>query len=119
MTFVVVNNKMQVEKFLKCYLCSGGHRLTACKEFMKKSVEERIDFVCSKMLCFKCLGGKHISRECSLVMNIILLIILFIGFEQILLGTKKRDFHTPSGAIGCRYSGENGLHVKKRITCSA
>ena len=41
------------------------HRLTACKEFMKKSVEERTEFVYGKMLCFKCLGGKRISRECK------------------------------------------------------
>ena len=64
-TSIAVNKKMQVEKILKCYLCSGSHRLAACKEFMKKSVEERIEFVRSKMLCFKCLGGKHIARECK------------------------------------------------------
>ena len=65
MTSVAVNNKMQAEKILKCYLCSGSHRLTACEEFMKKSVEERIEFVCSKMLCFKCVGGKLIFHECK------------------------------------------------------
>ena len=62
-TSVAVNNKMQVQKILKCYLFSGNHRLTACKEFMKKSAEERIEFVRSKMLCFKCLGGKCTSCE--------------------------------------------------------
>ena len=64
-TSVAVNNKMQVEKILKCYSCSGSHRLTAYKEFIKKSVEQRIEFVCSKMPCFKCLGGKLISCECK------------------------------------------------------
>ena len=45
--------------------------------------------------------------------------ILFISYEQIVVGTKKRDFHTPFGAIGCRYSGENGLYAKKGITYAA
>ena len=49
-TPVAMNNKMQVEKILKCYLYSGNYRLTAGKEFMKKSVEERIDFVRPKIL---------------------------------------------------------------------
>ena len=50
MTPVAMNNKMQVEKILKCYLCSGNYRLAAGEEFMKKSVEERIDFVRRKIL---------------------------------------------------------------------
>ena len=41
-------------------LCKGTHPLTKCREFKKKRVEERREFVKTKDLCFGCLksGGK-------------------------------------------------------------
>ena len=42
-----------------------------------------------------------------------------LGMSKSYLLQKKRDFHTPFGAIGYRYSGENGLHAKKIIINAA
>jgi len=50
---------------LKCYYCGKDHKLTDCKKFKEKKYEERVEFVRSKVLCFKCLGGKHTARECK------------------------------------------------------
>ena len=52
-------------KTLKCFFCDGQHRLTACDAFTQKSVEERCQFLRSKQICFKCLGGMHMAKDCK------------------------------------------------------
>ena len=41
-------------------LCKGTHPLTKCREFKKKRVEERREFVKNKDLCFGCLKSGHL-----------------------------------------------------------
>ena len=41
-------------------LCKGTHPLTKCREFKKKRVEERREFVKTKDLCFGCLKSGHL-----------------------------------------------------------
>ena len=48
-----------------CPLCSKGHALLNCHEFRKKSLEERLNLIRSKLLCFGCLQQGHISKDCS------------------------------------------------------
>lgn len=49
---------------ITCSLCSGQHLLYQCKEFSKKTVQERSDFVQSNRLCFNCLAPSHSVRQC-------------------------------------------------------
>lgn len=44
---------------------SGNHQLTACKVFANLSPNERWDKVKEVNLCFKCLKGGHIVRNCT------------------------------------------------------
>ena len=55
----------ELKKVAKCYFCDGSHKIIFCEAFAKKSVEEQREFVHSKELCFKCLSGKHLARDCK------------------------------------------------------
>lgn len=45
-------------------LCKETQPLTKCREFKKKRVEERREFVKTKDLCFGCLKSGHLSSSC-------------------------------------------------------
>ena len=45
-------------------LCKETQPLTKCREFKKKRVEERREFVKTKDLCFGCLKSGHMSSSC-------------------------------------------------------
>ena len=47
-----------------CDLCKGKHWLTACPDFRKKSVKERLEFCESKRICNKCLRWSHRPETC-------------------------------------------------------
>lgn len=51
---------------LLCALCGESHYLNLCKQFDKKSVQERRDFIQSKGLCFNCLQSTHVVMKCRL-----------------------------------------------------
>ncbi|XP_013161253.1 PREDICTED: uncharacterized protein LOC106113074 [Papilio xuthus] len=51
---------------LICALCGECHYLNLCKQFEKKSVQERRDFIQSKGLCFNCLQPTHVVMKCRL-----------------------------------------------------
>lgn len=48
-----------------CTLCEGKHGLATCKNFLEKTVKERIEICMSKGLCFSCLGPRHTARHCK------------------------------------------------------
>ncbi|CAB3985600.1 Hypothetical predicted protein [Paramuricea clavata] len=41
-----------------------GHELGECKDFSKKTLEERTDWIKKAGLCFRCLVGKHRAKQC-------------------------------------------------------
>ena len=45
----------------KCPFCEKNHALEGCHEFKKKKVEERVEFIKIKGLCFGCLTSGHLS----------------------------------------------------------
>lgn len=47
-----------------CVLCTGDHKLCYCKQFSKKSCDERREFVRVSKLCFNCLGKNHSVYNC-------------------------------------------------------
>ena len=47
------------------YCVKKYHSLHDCRIFMKKTAEERIEFLRKNELCFSCLKIGHISRSCS------------------------------------------------------
>lgn len=48
----------------KCICCGNDHSLCECPKLREKSKEEKKRFVMDNRLCFGCLRGGHISREC-------------------------------------------------------
>lgn len=50
---------------LICVLCKGDHRIHACSSFTKLNVNDRHKLVTDKGLCFNCLNGKHLVKECK------------------------------------------------------
>ena len=47
-----------------CPLCKASHDLDVCKQFLKKSVAERRDFIQANALCLGCLKWGHMKRTC-------------------------------------------------------
>ena len=50
---------------LKCYFCSGNHKLEVCDKFKKKNGREQFKFVRSKKLCDNCLSPFHFAAGCK------------------------------------------------------
>lgn len=48
-----------------CYLCDQPHDLEECREFNHKTLQERRDFLMKRGLCFACLAGYHLARDCK------------------------------------------------------
>ncbi|XP_073967354.1 uncharacterized protein [Choristoneura fumiferana] len=48
----------------KCAYCNQDHRIFQCREFQQLILEEKIDVVQSKRLCFNCLIPGHPARYC-------------------------------------------------------
>ena len=51
--------------FSCCVLCGDTHRVAECKDFTSLSCSERWNMARSHGLCFRCLVGKHIGRDCK------------------------------------------------------
>ena len=51
--------------FGTCIFCRGKHSLQVCEEFGREPFETRMQFVRNNQLCFSCLIGGHISRNCK------------------------------------------------------
>ncbi|KAJ8037714.1 hypothetical protein HOLleu_18605 [Holothuria leucospilota] len=49
----------------KCLYCGFNHRLEVCRKLGAKSHEEKLAFLRSKGLCFRCLEGNHVSKDCK------------------------------------------------------
>ena len=41
---------------IKCFLCTGGHKLETCGQFRAKLSEEKLRFVRDRKLCENCLS---------------------------------------------------------------
>ena len=47
-----------------CCFCNLNHGLEDCRSLRSRPYQERIQFIASKNLCFRCLSDKHIARDC-------------------------------------------------------
>ena len=52
------------QKYIWCHWCKKAHDMDECEQFLRKSLQERIDFVKEKRLCFGCFGQNHTSKGC-------------------------------------------------------
>ncbi|XP_037812325.1 uncharacterized protein LOC119604046 [Lucilia sericata] len=48
-----------------CPICNDDHFLYNCSQFKALDVDKRKEVIFKNKLCFNCLKGKHISRECK------------------------------------------------------
>jgi len=48
-----------------CKMCGKSHDLDDCKEYLKKSLQERREFLKENELCFACYSGGHRSNGCA------------------------------------------------------
>lgn len=44
--------------------CEGGHTLDSCSQLAKRPLQEKIDFLREKGVCFGCLFFRYISKHC-------------------------------------------------------
>ena len=58
------NEQTKQEKHCYYHDCNG-HELTGCKVFETKSFEEKMEWLKSTGLCFRCLSGKHRAKDCK------------------------------------------------------
>ncbi|UYV67499.1 hypothetical protein LAZ67_5000940 [Cordylochernes scorpioides] len=49
---------------IKCLKCEGAHALSSCNLFFKLPESERVNFVSSAKLCFRCLKPNHLAKNC-------------------------------------------------------
>ena len=53
-----------------CLFCSAkDHRIYSCNDFIRKTVQERRDFIRINQLCYNCLEKGHIIKECKNTKN--------------------------------------------------
>ena len=53
-----------------CIVCKGGHRLWECRVFKEKTPSQRANAVVEAKLCFSCLRGKNMFRQCKSPVNV-------------------------------------------------
>ena len=52
----------------ECWYCkSSTHRLIDCKEFIKISIEDRLEFIKRSRQCHKCFSSRHCTLQCKKV----------------------------------------------------
>ena len=55
---------MQTERRAKCPYCNDPHSLENCPHFSQWTVSSRYHFCKSNRICFRCLAGYHLGRNC-------------------------------------------------------
>lgn len=53
----------------KCTFCGETHSISHCKDFLQKSVSERMDIASSKQWCFNCLKASHHLKDCMSIFS--------------------------------------------------
>ncbi|XP_045446869.1 uncharacterized protein LOC123655075 [Melitaea cinxia] len=61
---VVQFKSLHVTKY-QCVFCSDNHKLSSCKKFINRTVDQRRDFVKINNLCYNCLGANHGVKTCT------------------------------------------------------
>ena len=62
-------NETDQRKKKPCHLCSGDHHLNFCRDFLKKKLDEKTQYIMQERLCFGCLRPNHLSKDCKLKMT--------------------------------------------------
>ncbi|XP_052799499.1 uncharacterized protein LOC128231119 [Mya arenaria] len=65
-TSVTVNKTLQNAEndLITCPLHRDRHKLTECRTFKHKSLEERRQLLKQNGICFRCCAGRHLCRDC-------------------------------------------------------
>ena len=58
------NRKEKKTEATPCSLCKAPHDLDVCKQFLKKTMAERIEVIKANALCLGCLKWGHMKRSC-------------------------------------------------------
>ncbi len=65
-TKVLASAAEEIPNTRKCVFCERlYHSIHTCRQFMNKSITERVKFVQTKGLCFGCLNSGHHSKKCG------------------------------------------------------
>jgi hypothetical protein len=57
-----VNGDSETQR--KCFICSYSHMLADCPQFKKMTLGDRRETLKKKGICFACLSGHHLSKDC-------------------------------------------------------
>ncbi|XP_063358857.1 uncharacterized protein LOC134648296 [Cydia amplana] len=53
----------------KCSFCGEEHNISACKDFIAKSVDERMAITTERKWCYNCLNASHSVRQCTSIFS--------------------------------------------------
>ena len=121
----VVSEKNPVSKDLvgsvKCHFCNGDHKISGCKEFSDRTFDERYDFVRLRRLCFKCLSGVHIARECKSKVKCTVAGCSGTLHHTLLHKPPRQDDRrdTPSSSKSCKSVQAASVQCQERFSSSA
>ena len=63
---IVLKGSTESEKRSHCpFHDCDGHKLTECKAFARKTLEDKIEWIRKAKLCFRCLLDKYIAKDCK------------------------------------------------------
>ncbi|XP_053619959.1 uncharacterized protein LOC128680687 [Plodia interpunctella] len=53
----------------KCAYCRNEHHISACKDYLAKTVDERMAVASEKKWCYNCLNASHSVRDCTSIFS--------------------------------------------------
>lgn len=59
------NPKFSNDRQPKCLFCSGCHSIFKCDAFLKKKVEDRIEWARNGKMCLNCFSSTHKTHDCK------------------------------------------------------
>lgn len=60
----LIHGAGSAKPIIVCPLCNSSHDLDDCQLFLKKTVEQRKEYLKQNKMCFACYEKNHISRGC-------------------------------------------------------
>nr|XP_034824254.1 uncharacterized protein LOC117982080 [Maniola hyperantus] len=64
-----VHSPTPVTRPVTCSFCNESHSISSCPEFLKKSVDERMNIATEKSWCYNCLRSSHQLRNCNSIFS--------------------------------------------------
>lgn len=64
-----VSRPITTTRSIACSFCNESHSISSCPEFLKKSIDERMQIATDRNWCFNCLKSSHQLRNCNSIFS--------------------------------------------------